>query len=132
MVTNAMWQDVTGDKKNDLVIVGEWMAPRIFSFANSKMSEVSTNLSDLYGWWQSLAVADMDGDGDNDLVLGNYGENFYLCPDSSKPVKLWINDFDLNGLPDKVFSRTVKSKDVSIFLKKDFTDALPSMKKENL
>jgi len=132
MVTGAIWQDVTGDKKNDLVIVGEWMAPRIFSFANSKMSEVSTNLSDLYGWWQSLAVADMDGDGDNDMVLGNYGENFYLCPDSSKPVKLWINDFDLNGLPDKVFSRTVKGKDVSIFLKKDFTDALPSMKKENL
>jgi len=132
MVTSAIWQEVTGDNKKDLVIVGEWMTPRIFSFVNGKMAEVTTNLSGLYGWWQSLAVADMDGDGDNDLVLGNYGGNFYLCPDSSKPVKLWVNDFDLNGLPDKVFSRTVNGKDVSVFLKKDFTDALPSMKKENL
>jgi hypothetical protein len=132
MVTDAIWQDVTGDKKSDLVIVGEWMTPRIFSFENGQIAERKTNLSNFYGWWQSLAVADMDNDGDNDLVLGNYGENFYLCPDSSRPVKLWINDFDLNGLPDKVFSRTVNGKDVSVFLKKDFTDALPSMKKENL
>ena len=132
MVTKAAWADVTGDKRSDLIIVGEWMTPRIFSFANGKMIEVKTNLSNLYGWWQSLAVADMDGDGDNDLVLGNYGGNFYLCPDTSKPVKLWINDFDFNGQPDKVFSRTIDGKDVPVFLKKDFTDALPSMKKDNL
>jgi len=132
MVTKAAWADVTGDKQNDLVIVGDWMTPRVFSFSNGKMNEIKTNLTNLYGWWQSLEVADMDGDGDNDIVLGNYGENFYLCPDSTKPVKLWINDFDFNGQPDKVFSRTIKGKDVPVFLKKDFTDALPSMKKDNL
>lgn len=132
MVTDASWMDVTGDKQKDLIIVGEWMTPRIFSFMNGKMEEVKTNMENLFGWWQSIAVADMDGDGDNDLVMGNYGENFYLKPDEKKPVKLWVSDFDMNGLPDKVFSRTVDGKDVTVFLKKDFTEALPSLKKENL
>ncbi|HKC36655.1 MAG TPA: VCBS repeat-containing protein, partial [Chitinophagaceae bacterium] len=40
MVTGAAWTDVTGDKKNELVIVGEWMTPRIFSYGNGKMNEI--------------------------------------------------------------------------------------------
>ena len=132
MVTGAVWADVNADKKNDLIIVGEWMTPRMFSYSNGKMNEITTGISNMYGWWQSVETADLDGDGDNDLVLGNYGNNFYLRPDPQHPVKLWINDFDMNSLPDKVFSKTIEGKDVPVFLKREFTDALPSMKKENL
>ena len=132
MVTGASWADVTGDKKKDLIIVGEWMAPHIFSYDNGEFKEIKTNLNNFNGWWQTLTVADMDNDGDNDLVLGNYGDNFYLKPDQNNPVKLWINDFDMSGLSDKIFSRMINGKDVPVFLKKDFTEALPSLKKENL
>ena len=132
MVTGAVWADVNADKENDLIIVGEWMTPRIFSYSNGKMNEITTGMNNMFGWWQSVKAADLDGDGDNDLVLGNYGNNFYLRPDLQHPVKLWINDFDMNSLPDKVFSRTVDGRDVPVFLKREFTDALPSMKKENL
>jgi len=132
MVTSAAWADVNADKKNDLIIVGEWMTPRIFSFNNGKLNEITTGMNNMFGWWQSVKAADLDGDGDNDLVLGNYGNNFYLHPDLQHPVKLWMNDFDMNTLPDKVFSRTIDGKDVPVFLKREFTDALPSMKKENL
>jgi enediyne biosynthesis protein E4 len=38
----------------------------------------------------------------------------------------------MNGLPDKVLSRTVDGRDVPVFLKREFTEALPSFKKENL
>ena len=132
MVTGVVWADVNADKKNDLIIVGEWMTPRAFTYSNGKMNEITTSMNNMYGWWQSIEVADLDGDSDNDLVLGNFGNNFYLRPDPHHPVKLWMNDFDMNSLPDKVFSRTIEGKDVPVFLKREFTDALPSMKKENL
>ncbi len=132
MVTDALWMDVTGDKQKELILVGEWMAPVIYSYIQGKFEIVKTNMENYFGWWQTIKAADLDGDGDMDLVMGNYGENFYLRPTEKNPVKLWINDFDLNGLPDKIFSKTIDGKDVSVFLKKDFTDAIPSLKKENL
>ncbi|HEU4861253.1 MAG TPA: VCBS repeat-containing protein, partial [Chitinophagaceae bacterium] len=119
-------------ERNELIIVGEWMTPRIFSYGNGKLNEITSGMNNMFGWWQSVKAADLDGDGDNDLVIGNYGNNFYLHPDLQHPVKLWINDFDRNTIPDKVFSRTVNGNDVPVFLKREFTDAMPSLKKENL
>jgi len=133
MVTAAQWADVTGDGKKELVVAGEWMAPRVFRFQNGTFSEVKhTGLDGLYGWWQSLAVADVNGDGRQDLVLGNIGENFYLRPDASHPVKLWVKDFDGNGVVDQFLTRSINGRDMPVFLKREITDQFPSLKKDNL
>ncbi|MGI8582754.1 MAG: FG-GAP repeat domain-containing protein [Chitinophagaceae bacterium] len=132
MVTSAEWADVTGDKNKELIIAGEWMAPRIFSYSGDHFIEVKTNLDDLYGWWQTISVADVDGDGKQDLVLGNIGENFYLQPDKKNPVKLWINDFNQNGNIDKILTYTVDGKDKPVFLKREVQDQIPAIKKQNL
>ena len=132
LVTDALWCDVTGDKCKELVIVGEWMTPRIFSFTGDHFEEQKTNLGNLYGWWQSLEASDLDGDGDLDLILGNIGENFYLQPDQQHPVKMWIRDFDQNSTIDKIITRNIDGKDKPVFLKREITDQLPSLKKQNL
>jgi hypothetical protein len=121
LVTGAAWADVTGDGREDLIIAGEWMYPHIFSYTGDHFNEVKTNLSDLYGWWQAIAVCDINGDGKQDLILGNIGDNFYLQPDAMHPVKLWINDFDKNGIADKILTRTVDGKDVPVYLKRELT-----------
>jgi len=74
----------------------------------------------------------VNGDGKQDILLGNIGENFYLQPDSARPVKLWINDFDQNNSIEKIMTYTVNGKDMPVFLKKDMEDQLPSIKKSNL
>ncbi len=130
MITGASWKDVNGDGKKELIVVGEWM--RLFVFETSGFKEIKTGLEQLYGWWQTISVEDVDGDGDQDLLLGNLGENFYLKATADGPVKLWINDFDKNGSVEQVFSRQINGRDVPVFLKKDLTDQIPSLKKLNL
>ena len=132
MVTGAVWEDILGAGKKQLVVVGEWMAPRIFSFNGDHFDEVKTNIGDHYGWWQTVAVADVNNDGKPDLILGNIGENFYLCPNAKEPAKLWLNDFDRNGTLDKIMTYTVDGKDLPVFLKKDMEEQLPTLKKANL
>ncbi len=132
MVTGAVWEDVAGDKNKELIITGEWMAPRIFSFKLDHFEEIKTNISDKKGWWQSIAVADVNNDGKKDLILGNIGENFYLCPKPDSPAKLWVNDFDNNGGIDKIITYTIDGKDKPVFLKSEVQDQLPFIKKNNL
>jgi enediyne biosynthesis protein E4 len=132
MVCGAVWADLIGDSNKELVITGEWMTPRIFSFKGDHFEEVKTNLDQMFGWWQTVSVADVNGDGRKDLVLGNIGENFYLQPAPDKPVKLWMNDYDQNNSIEKVMTYTVEGKDVPVFLKRDMEDQLPSIKKSNL
>lgn len=132
MVTDAVFADIEGDDTKELIVVGEWMEPKVFSLSNGKSVEIKTSLSEMKGWWQSIAVTDIDGDNLNDLVLGNIGENCYLQPSAVSPVKLWINDFDGNGTADKIITRTVNRRDVPVFMKRDLTDQMPGLKKQNL
>jgi enediyne biosynthesis protein E4 len=132
MVTAAVFADVQGDANKELIVVGEWMAPAVYALVNGKAIEITTTISKMKGWWQSVIVTDIDGDKVNDIVLGNIGENFYLQPTANSPVKLWINDFDGNGTVDKIISRTVNKKDVPVFMKRDITDQIPGLKKKNL
>ena len=132
MVTGAVWCDVTGDKQKELIIVGEWMSPRIFTYNSDHFDEVKTNILDKFGWWQSISVADLNNDGKQDLILGNIGENFYLNPTPANPAKLWLNDYDKNGDLDKIMTYTINGKDMPVFLKRDMQDQLPGLKKENL
>ncbi len=132
MVTGAVWEDVAGDKQKELIIVGEWMAPRIFNFNKDHFDELKTNINDKFGWWQSLEVADINNDGKQDLILGNTGENFYLSPQADSPAKLWLNDYDKNGDMDKIISYTIDGKDMPVFLKRDIEEQLPGLKKDNL
>jgi len=135
MVTAAVWANVSGDTNKELIITGEWMATRIFSYNSStnKFDEQkNTHLQHKKGWWQSIAAADVNGDGKQDLIIGNIGENFYLRPKASEPVKLWLNDFDNNGSTEQFITRSINGKDMPVFLKREITDQFPGLKKQNL
>jgi hypothetical protein len=132
MITSAVWADMDGDHIAELVVAGEWMSPRIFKYDNGNFTEMKSNLSAMTGWWQTVAAADLNGDGNTDLVLGNFGENFSLKPGNDKPVKLFLNDFDNNGQVDKILTRTVDGKDKPVFMKNELESQLPVLKKQNL
>ena len=132
MITAMGLSDINGDGKKELIMVGDWMGVRAFEFKNGDFVRLKTGLENFEGWWRALKAADLDNDGDQDLVLGNIGENFYLRPDSSRPVKIFINDFEKKGTVDKVITRTIDGKDKPVFLKRELTDQLATLRKQNL
>ncbi len=132
MITDAIWVDVTGDNKAELVTTGDWNAPMVWEWQKNKFTLLQTNLSDYSGWWLTLSAADLDGDGKKDLILGNQGENFYVNPTMEDPCKLWVGDFDGNGLTDKIITSRLQQKDKPVFLKREMTDQLPYLKKQNI
>ena len=107
MVTSATVGKLNNKGGLSLVVVGEYMYPMVYAFEKGKMVEQVTNLKEMKGWWQSIQIADIDGDGFQDLIIGNMGENGYLKPTPKAPVKLWINDFDGNESIDKILTRTI-------------------------
>lgn len=132
MVTDAMWVDVLPNKGKELLIVGEWMAPRLLSFTGEKFEIVETNLSKYSGWWQTVQAFDVDNDGDLDLGLGNMGENFSLPANAENPLKIWINDFDDNGSIEKLITQRLNDRDMPVVMKGDLVDQLPHLKKKNI
>jgi hypothetical protein len=133
MVTASSFADVNGDGKKELIVTGDWMHPHLFAINNSKIEEwKQTGLENYLGWWQTMNVADVDKDGDMDLILGNIGENFYLQVNNTHPANLYVYDFDQNGTQEKVLSRTIKEKEVPVFMRREMADQIPSLKKQNL
>ena len=132
MVRDAAWLDLTGSGKKVLFVVGDWMAPVALRVQKNKLERLTTGLENLQGFWGSLAFADLDGDQDLDLVLGDIGENFGLAVDQQHPMKIYLGDFDKNQTLDKVLTKTHDGQDVPVFLKRELTEQFPFLKAKNL
>jgi enediyne biosynthesis protein E4 len=132
MIRDAYWEDLNGDKRKELIVVGDWMSPIIFSVEGKKMVKTETGLEKMTGFWGALKVTDIDNDGDNDLILGNIGENFTLNASEDSPLRIWVKDFDNNGSIDKILTKTVDGKDSPVFLKREMAEQFPFLKKQIL
>lgn len=129
MVTNAVWEDMNGDKQKDLVLAKEWGAVTIlYKEGNSfKPVELSEN-----GFWNFVLPVDLDNDGDMDLVAGNLGENSRLKANTKQPVSMYFNDFDANGVQEQVVTYYVGGKEICFAVKSDLERQMPQLKKKFL
>ena len=96
-VTAALWSDVDGDGRPDLLVALEWGAVRYFHNRGGRGFEDWTEKAGFAaagtGWWSAMASADFNGDGRPDYAVGNLGLNtrYHASPD--QPAMLFYGDF---------------------------------------
>ena len=119
LISDALWTDFNGDYWPDLILAEEWKPIRFFENRSGTLHEIteSSGVQDNYGWWNSLAAADLDNDGDTDYVAGNFGKNVYFKADKDTPVRLYAKDLDDNGMIDPLISYYLRD---SVGTKKEY------------
>nr|WP_315131432.1 VCBS repeat-containing protein [uncultured Flavobacterium sp.] len=98
MVTDAVVTDFNNDGNLDLIVVGEWMKPKFFANRKGNFKEVTESLlpGNQNGLWQSICAFDIDHDGDQDYLVGNWGTNSKFKASQEFPMKMYHDDFDTN------------------------------------
>ena len=111
MVSSALWTDYDNDGYFDLLLAGEFMPVTIVKNDNGKLkSDSAIKLPGSGGWWNSIAGADFDNDGDIDYIAGNLGLNSRFKATPEKPLCIYAKDFDKNGRIDPVLCYYVNDK----------------------
>ena len=102
LVSGAVWTDVDGDGRPDLVLALEWGPIRVFKNDKGQLREITTELGlqDQTGWWSGITAGDFDGDGRLDLIAANWGLNNSSRASPTEPAQLYYGDFLQRGTVD--------------------------------
>jgi hypothetical protein len=132
MVTDAQWADMNNDGRADLILCGEFMPVKIY--LNTKDGFVDKTKTyfpnPAPGFWLSLTIADVNGDGQKDIIAGNLGTNSQLHFSEKEPAELYYTDFDQNGSIDPFFSFHVQGKAYPFVSRDELNDQIYAMRKK--
>tara|TARA_B100001057_G_scaffold265184_1_gene265411 strand:+ start:1081 stop:4380 length:3300 start_codon:yes stop_codon:yes gene_type:complete len=97
MITSGVWSDFNTDGYPDLILVGEWSPLITFTNNEGKLTKEERYDENPSGWWMTMKAKDLDLDGDDDLIVGNWGENSTFKATREQPLEMFVKDFDQNG-----------------------------------
>ncbi len=118
------------DGWQDLVVAGEWMPITIF--INNKGTFEKTVVPNSTGWWQTIYVDDVNGDGQTDILAGNWGWNNKFHSGKDGPVKLYVGDYNMSGRVSQLMSYTLHGEEYPFLAKDEVEKPLPKLKKHYL
>lgn len=130
MVTDAVWTDVDGDGKVDLVVVGEWMPITVFhNTGHGTLEKLDVpGLEKSNGWWNRIVAGDFAGNGRVDFIAGNLGLNTRLQASADAPVTMYVKDFAQTGFLQQVISYYHNGIEYPLALRDDLLKSLPFLK----
>ncbi|MFL5502094.1 MAG: VCBS repeat-containing protein [Gemmatimonadaceae bacterium] len=130
MVTDAVWRDIDGDGRPDLIVVGEWMPITIFHNADGgKLVKMTIpGLEKSNGWWNRIVAGDFTGDGKTDFIVANLGLNSRLQAGESRPVTMYVKDFAQNGFLQQVITYDNGGKRYPLALRDELMRSIPPLR----
>lgn len=133
MVNLAVWADLDGNGKSELIVTGDWQGIRVFENKNGKslQEKAISGLEFSAGWIQSLSITDVNGDGKLDILTGNLGLNSKLKASQEKPVWLYHGDLDENGQADPVIFHYMEDQLVPFASRDELIKQIPGIKKKH-
>jgi hypothetical protein len=99
LVTGAVWSDIDGDARPDLVVSHDWGPVKVYRNQDGKLVDATADagVADLQGWWTHVAAGDIDADGDQDFAVMNFGLNTKYHASVERPALLYYGDFSGGG-----------------------------------
>jgi len=132
MVTDAQWIDLNKDGRKDLVICGEFMPITVLINTPEGFKDKTSDYFDSpqNGFWSSMAFADVNGDGEPDLIVGNLGLNSQLHASAKEPAEMYAADFDNNGSIDPFFNFYVQGKSYPFISRDELNEQIYPMRRK--
>lgn len=118
------------DVSNNILYIGtEWSGIYSFDYLASSSLERLTEKS---LWCNSIKVSDYDGDGDEDILVGNLGKNIKLKLSKDNPLSMYYGDFDQNGIKEQLLSYNYNGKVITLNNYEEILKQMPRFKKDLL
>ncbi|CAN5160705.1 VCBS repeat-containing protein [soil metagenome] len=107
MVSSAMFADVNGDGRPDLLLAREWGSIVLLLNQGGRFVRApsSWGLDKLPSRWNGIAAGDLDGDGRLDFIATSWGRNTSAPADSAHPLVMLHGVFGSGGEEEIIQAR---------------------------
>ncbi|WP_338875655.1 VCBS repeat-containing protein [Spirosoma sp. SC4-14] len=132
MVTDAQWADLDADGHTELIVCGEFMPIKVYRYTATGFVDQTAHYfpNSENGFWFSLAIADLNGDGHKDIVAGNLGNNSQIRVSKQEPAELIYADVDNNGSIDPFFCFHIQGVAYPFVSRDELNDQIYAMRKK--
>ncbi|MEO7211332.1 VCBS repeat-containing protein [Mucilaginibacter sp.] len=132
MVTDAQWADLNGDGRQDMVLSGELMPIAVYINTKTGFEDKTADYfaNPESGFWNTISLADVDGDGKLDIIAGNLGTNTQIHASETQPAEMYFADFDNNGSIDPFLNFYVQGVSYPFVSRDELNDQIFPMRRK--